>query len=61
MHCVGKQGSDASRVLERQLSRVGLNADDVVSGVGDGGGENEGSSGIHSHFENLNPGYVRRR
>ena len=61
MHCAGKKGKDVSQVLERQLSRVGLNSYDVVAGTGDGGGENEGSSGIHSHFENLSPGYVRHR
>ena len=61
MHCPGKQGTDVSQVLEKQLGRIGLNCYDVVSGSGDGGGENEGHSGIHSHFENLCPGYVRRR
>ena len=60
-HCPGKKGVDVSRVLERQLMRVGLNSFDVVSCTGDGGGENEGHQGIHAHFENLNPGYVRRR
>ena len=61
MHCPGKRGTDVSQVLEKQLGRIGLNCYDVVSGTGDGGGENEGHSGIHSHFENLCPGYVRRR
>ena len=61
MHCPGKKGTDVSRVLERQLSRVGVSIFDVVSGTGDGGGENEGSSGIHAYFEHLSPGYVRRR
>ena len=61
MHCAGKKGKDLSLILARQLSRVGLNSYDVVAGTGDGGGENEGSSGIHSHFENLSPGYVRHR
>ena len=60
-HCPGKKGTDVSRVLERQLARLGMNPFDVVSCTGDGGGENEGLTGIHSHFENLNPGYVRRR
>ena len=31
------------------------------AGTGDGGGENEGHLGVHAHFENLNPGYVRHR
>ena len=61
MHCPGKQGADISRVLDRQLARVGLNAFDVVAGTGDGGGENEGQLGIHAHFEALSPGYVRHR
>ena len=61
MHCPGKKGVDVSRVLEKQLARVGLNCFDVVSGTGDGGGENEGHQGVHSYFENLQPGYVRRR
>jgi hypothetical protein len=61
MHCPGKKGTDVSRVIEKQLGRVGLNCFDVVSGTGDGGGENEGHLGVHAHFENLNPGYVRRR
>ena len=61
MHCPGKKGVDVSRVIEKQLGRLGLNCFDVVSGTGDGGGENEGHLGVHAHFENLNPGYVRRR
>ena len=60
-HCPGKKGTDVSRVIEKQLNRVGLNCYDVVAGTGGGGGENEGSSGIHSHFEGLSPGYVRHR
>ena len=60
-HCPGKRGVDVSRILEKQLGRVGLNCFDVVSCTGDGGGENEGQQGIHAHFENLSPGYVRRR
>ena len=60
-HCPGKKGVDVSRVIEKQLGRVGLNGFDVVSGTGDGGGENEGSQGVHAYFENLCPGYVRRR
>ena len=61
MHCPGKKGVEVSRVIEKQLARLGLNCFDVVSGTGDGGGENEGHVGVHAHFENLNPGYVRRR
>ena len=61
MHCPGKKGVDVSRVIEKQLARLGLNCFDVTAGTGDGGGENEGQSGVHAYFENLNPGYVRRR
>ena len=61
MHCPGKKGVDVSRIIDRQLARLGLNAFDVVAATGDGGGENEGSQSIHAHFENLNPGYVRHR
>ena len=42
MHCPGKRGVDVSRIVEKQLARVGLNCYDVVSCTGDGGGENEG-------------------
>ena len=61
MHCPGKKGADVSRCLEKQLSRLGLNSYDVVAGTGDGGGENEGHQGVHSYFESLGTGYVRRR
>ena len=61
VHCSGKKGVDVSRVLEKQLARVNLNAFDVVCCTGDGGGENEGQHGNHSYFESINPGYVRRR
>ena len=30
-------------------------------GRGQGGGENEGVNGVHRHFEDRNPNYVRRR
>ena len=52
---------DVQRILEKQLGRLGLNCYDVCSGTGDGGGENEGQHGVHAYFENLSPGYVRRR
>jgi hypothetical protein len=61
MHCAGKKGSDLWALLERQLARVGLNTSDVVSGTGDGGGENEGEDGCHAGFEQQSSGYVRRR
>ena len=34
MHCPGKKGTDVSRVIERQLGRVGLSIFDVVAGTG---------------------------
>ena len=58
MHCPGKKGIDVSRIIEKQLARLGLNCFDVTAGTGDGGGENEGHEGVHAYFENLNPGYV---
>ena len=48
-------------LLEKQLARVGLGRYDVMSGTGDGGGENEGANGIHAAFEEAVLGYVRRR
>ena len=61
VHCPGKDGATVMHVLQKQWWRVGLTRDDVVSGTGDGGGENEGAAGIHSVMEASNPGYVRRR
>ena len=60
-HCPGKRGEDVMRVLDKQLGRLGLNRADVVSGTGDGGGENEGTRGIHAAFESASGSYVRRR
>ena len=45
MHCPGKKGVDVSRIIEKQLARLGLNCFDVVSATGCGGGENEGHQG----------------
>ena len=50
-----------TNVVRKQLSRLGLTSFDVVSGTGDGGGENEGAAGIHHAFEEEQPSYVRRR
>jgi hypothetical protein len=60
-HCDGKDGVSVMRVISKQLDRLGLNQIDIVSGCGDGGGENEGMSGVHNSFETSNPSYVRRR
>ena len=49
------------QVLDKQLSRLGLSRADLVSGISDGGAENEGRSGLHVSLEEANPFYVRRR
>ena len=61
MHAPGKKGVDVARIVTKQLARYGLIVLDVTSCIGDGGGENEGRSGVHAHFEDLQTGYVRRR
>ena len=43
LHSPGKKGVDVSRIIEKQLARVGLNCFDVVSGTGDGWGEMKGA------------------
>ena len=40
---------------------MGLNRYECACGVGDGGGENEGTAGIHALLEGEGCGYVRRR
>ena len=40
---------------------VGVTRLDLVSGSGDGGGENEGTAGVHATIERDQPTYVRRR
>lgn len=59
--CPGKTGEDLIKVLDKQLGRLGLSRADVISGTGDGGGENEGKTGFHATFESANPSYARRR
>ena len=62
VNCPGKDGRSVMEVLDKQLARVGLSRHDVVCGVGDGGGENEGQyNGTHAILEEVVPGYVRRR
>ena len=56
-----KTGACTFEIIERQLGRVGLTSLDLVSGTGDGGGENEGTCGIHALIEICTPSYVRRR
>ena len=56
-----EMGDDVARIVEKQGSRWDFNCYDAVAGTGDGGGENEGSSGVHVFFERFNTGYVRKR
>ena len=61
-HCPGKDGLVVTGVVRKQLARLGLSDLDIVSGTGDGGGENGGSyDGLHTLLEAAAPGYVRRR
>ncbi len=58
-HCSSKIASTSAS--KKELARVGLNSFGMVSGTGDGGGEDEGSRGIHEHLENMSPWCARRR
>ena len=60
-HAPTKDGRGLVSILEKQLQRLGCTLADVASGSTDGGGENVGKEGMHSHFESLGQGYVRRR
>jgi hypothetical protein len=61
LNCPGKTGDHVLEVLEKQWARYALNKYDCVAGTGDGGGENEGASGVHSQLERFVPDYCRRR
>ena len=63
VHCPAKDGQTVVSVIGKQLSRLGLSLADIVSGTGDGGGENEGMLGVHATLErDVGDGsYVRRR
>ena len=61
MHVDQKTGQATYNIILRQLARLGLTEYDVIAGVGDGGGENEGVQGVHALFESVDPSYVRRR
>ena len=61
MHCPGKDGRTTYDVISRQMGRIGLTPWDIVSGTGDGGGENEGKEGVHRIYEESGAGYVRKR
>ena len=56
-----KTGSATLKVIEQQAERVGVYRPDFASGCGDGGGENEGTCGIHSLLTASNPTYLKRR
>ncbi len=61
VHCPSKDGATVLATIEKQIGRVGLSRADVCSGTGDGGGENEGVTGVHAELERAGEGYVRRR
>ncbi len=62
LNCPNKTGDEVILLLDKQFASKGLHRSEAVSGVGDGGGENEGTyRGIHSILERENPTYVRRR
>ena len=60
-HSPLKSGSEVLKVIEQQMNTKGCFKEECLCGVGDGGGENEGVSGIHSILEHVNGGYIRRR
>ena len=60
-HCPWKDGASVMTVIDKQVMRFGCSRYDVLSLTGDGGGENEGQTGIHATLEDTVPGYVRRR
>ena len=60
-HVVVKTGDETLRIIEKQISRLGLTRYDLKSGTGDGGGENEGASRFHATLERGGDAYVRRR
>ena len=61
VNCPGKDGGSVLKTIDKQLLRIGCTRADILSGTGDGGGENEGVAGIHAMLEADNPSYVRRR
>ena len=62
VNCTGKKGTDVMNVMDQQVEAKGITRADFVTGVGDGGGENEGRhSGVHKICEDATPSYVKRR
>ena len=60
-HCAGKGGTDTLACIEIQMATKGFYRMEAVSGTGDGGGENEGTHGVHALLEATNDAYVKRR
>jgi hypothetical protein len=61
LNCPGKDGAAVLLTIDKQMARINVSGLDVITGAGDGGGENEGSGGIHARYEAHNPLYIRRR
>ena len=61
VHAPGKSGTDVMKLIDLQITRKGLSRPELVAGVGDGGGENEGCQGVHALIQATNPSYCRRR
>ena len=51
VNCPGKSGSDVMKCLTMQFAGKGVNSAECCVGCGDGGGENEGTAGVHSLLE----------
>jgi hypothetical protein len=60
MHAPSKTGADTLKIIDSQVARKGLTRMECVAGVGDGGGENEGMSGVHRLMEHSCKSYTRR-
>ena len=61
INCRGKTGGAIIDVVTKQLWRLGYLIEDTVSASSDGGGENEGQSGLHAHLMHRIPSFVPRR
>ena len=61
MHAPHKTGDETLKIVARQVERKGVLMSDICAGAGDGGGENEGISGVHTLMTAYNGSYVRRR
>jgi hypothetical protein len=61
LNAPAKDGKTVNKIISKQLARFAATECDIISGTGDGGGENEGKHGIHAHYEAESGLYVRRR